>query len=172
MTKNILSPQEFDPYYWRYIDKLSNKTTLLDSFILGKGSVIRFFKNIPADKHNYAYAIGKWTCKEVLQHLIDTERIFQYRCFRIARNDKTELAGFEQNNYIAPSSASYKTMDALIEEFSVVRESSIYLLNSLHDKNLKNIGMANGGKMSARAAAFTISGHEIWHMEIISKRYL
>ncbi|MEM6806344.1 MAG: DinB family protein, partial [Bacteroidota bacterium] len=98
--------------------------------------------------------------------------IFQYRCFRIARNDKTELAGFEQNNYIAPSSASYKTMDALIEEFSVVRESSISLLNGLHDKDFKNIGMANGGKMSARAAAFTISGHEIWHMEIISKRYL
>lgn len=172
MTKNILSPQEFDPYYWRYIDKLSNKTTLLDSFILGKGSVIRFFKNIPADKRNYAYATGKWTCKEVLQHLIDTERIFQYRCFRIARNDKTELAGFEQNNYIEPSSANLKIMDALIEEFSVVRESSISLLNSLHDKDLKNIGMANGGKMSARAAAFTISGHEIWHMEIISKRYL
>lgn len=172
MTKNDLRQSEFDPYYWRYIDKLNDSMTLRESFGIGKGSVIGFFKKIPEAKHEYVYANGKWTCKEILQHLIDTERIFQYRCFRIARNDKTALAGFDQNIYIAPSFANSKTMDALLNEFSMLRDSSISLLNSLTDEDLMHIGKANGAAMSARAAAFTITGHEIWHMEIFTERYL
>ncbi len=172
MTKNDLITSEFDPYYWRYIDKLSDSIGLRESFGIGKGSVIGFFNNIPEAKQEYVYAKGKWTCKEILQHLIDTERIFQYRCFRIARSDKTALAGFDQNIYVAPSSANSKTINGLINEFSIVRESTISLLNSLTDEDLKNMGMANGGAMSARAAAFTITGHEIWHLEIITERYL
>lgn len=172
MTKNDLDVNEFDPYYWRYIDKLSGQVKLRDSFILGKGRVLEFFAAIPAEKHDYAYAAGKWSCKEVLQHLIDTERIFQYRCFRISRNDKTALAGFDQNIYREPSGAESKTMKALLGEFSAVRDSSIALVNSLGDEALKNRGSADGGTMSARAAAFTITGHDLWHMEIISERYL
>ena len=172
MTKNDLKKAEFDPYYWRYIDKLSDSLGVRESFGIGKGSVVGFFKNIPEDKHDYVYAKDKWTCKEILQHLIDAERIFQYRCFRIARNDKTALAGFDQNIYIAPSLANSKTMDGLLDEFSILRDSSISLLNSLTDEDLKKIGEANGAAMSARAAAFTITGHEIWHMEIITERYL
>lgn len=172
MTKNDLKPAEFDHYYWRYIDKLSHKTKLRESFDLGKGRVVDFFKSIPNVKHNYSYAAGKWTCKEVLQHMVDTERIFQYRCFRIARNDKTELAGFDQNIYMGTSLAQSKSMNELIAEFISIRNSSISLMNSLSDDQLKNIGIANGGKMSARAAAFTITGHEIWHMEILSEKYL
>ena len=79
---------------------------------------------------------GKWCIKEILQHLIDTERIFMYRCFRIARNDKTALAGFDQNIYVDPSSAVNKSIEILLDEFRVVRESSISLLNSLSDENL------------------------------------
>ncbi|MFD2587443.1 DinB family protein [Croceitalea marina] len=172
MTKNDLSKTEFDQYYWRYINKLSNTIKLRESFAIGKDSVVGFFRSVPKEKHNHAYEEGKWTCKEILQHLIDTERIFQYRCFRIARNDKTELAGFDQNIYMAPSMANSKSIEELIAEFIVVRDSSISLLNSLSDADFKNTGMANGGKMSARAAAFTITGHEIWHMEIVSNKYL
>ncbi|WP_282040995.1 DinB family protein [Winogradskyella flava] len=172
MTIKELVPTEFDPYYGRYINKLYQDISLRDSFIKGKEKVISFFKDLPETKYNFRYATGKWTCKEILQHLIDTERIFQYRCFRIARQDKTELAGFDQNIYVEPSTANTKTMDELIQEFVVVRDSSISLVNSLSDEDLKNVGNANGGNMSARAAAFTITGHEIWHMEIIIKRYL
>ena len=172
MTTTDLQPYEFDPYYGRYIDKLSRLLELRKSFIEGKSNVVRFFETIPTEKLEYQYEPGKWNCKQILQHLIDTERVFQYRCFRIARNDKTELAGFDQTIYIDPSNATQKPLDELIREFEIVREGSISLLNSLSDEDLMNIGTANNGDMSARAAAFTITGHEIWHMEIISKKYL
>jgi len=172
MTKLDLTSNEFDPYFWRYIDKLSETVLLRDSFQIGKDNVIQIFKNIPSNKHNFAYQKGKWTCKEVLQHLIDTERIFQYRCFRIARNDKTALAGYDQNEYVDSSSIRLKTMDELIGEFIAVRDSSISFLKSISGENLKNVGVASNGNLSARAAAFIISGHEIWHMEIIKEKYL
>ncbi|WP_350293552.1 DinB family protein [uncultured Croceitalea sp.] len=172
MTRLDLNTSEYDPYYSRYVEKLPENLPLRQSFEMGKGSVVGFFKGIPEIKQDYRYAEKKWNCKEILQHLVDTERIFQYRCFRIARNDKTELAGFDQNIYNLPSMAKAKTMEELIFEFKIVRESSISLLNSLRDDDLKNIGIANGGPMSARAAAFTITGHEIWHMETIAEKYL
>lgn len=172
MTKKDIVPDEFDPYYWRYIDKLSEEVHLRESFKLGKDKVEAFFNRIPLEKHTYAYAEGKWTCKEVLQHLVDTERIFQYRCFRIARNDATELAGFDQNIYMDPAQANSKSMVSLIGEFTAVRDASIALLDSLSDDDLRNIGTANNGTMSARAAAFTIPGHDIWHMEILTEKYL
>ncbi len=95
-----------------------------------------------------------------------------YRCFRIARNDKTSLAGFDQNIYIEPSNAKNKSIQSLIDEFTSVRQSSIYLLNSLNDEDLNYIGFSNDAAMSARAAAFTIIGHDIWHMDVIKEKYL
>lgn len=172
MTKKDLQPSEFAPYYWRYINKLSEEVHLRDSFESGKKAVVSFFNGMPPEKHDYAYELGKWTCKEVLQHLIDTERIFQYRLFRIARHDKTPLAGFDQGIYMDPSTARSKSMDDLLAEFTAVRDNSISLLNSLSDKDLGHIGMADGGKMSARAAAFTITGHDIWHMNIVTEKYV
>lgn len=172
MTPKDLNQVEFDPYYQRYIDKLSTNISLKEGFVIGQKQVISFFKTIPIEKHGYRYAPQKWSIKEILQHLIDTERIFMYRCFRIARKDKTPLAGFDQNIYIDPSNADKKTMESLLDEYSITRQSSIFLLNSLSENDLKCIGNANGSAMSARAAAFTIIGHEIWHTEIINKKYL
>ena len=172
MTKLDLTSNEFDPYFWKYIDKLSEAVFLRDSFRIGKDKVTQFFKSIPYEKHDFTYQKGKWTCKEVLQHLVDTERIFQYRCFRIARNDKTALAGYDQNEYVEPSLAQHKTMEELISEFIAVRDSSISFLKSISNESLKNVGVASNGNMSARAAAFIITGHEIWHLEILKERYL
>ncbi|WP_299212211.1 DinB family protein [uncultured Aquimarina sp.] len=167
-----LDTKEYDQYYGRYINKLSTEIELIGGFREGMKDVVQFFEAIPQDKQEYRYDTGKWSLKEVLQHLIDTERIFMYRCFRIARNDKTSLAGFDQNIYIEPSGANHKSMDSLISEFKIVRQSSISFLDSITDDHLKLVGNANGGDMSARAAAFTIIGHEIWHMDIINERYL
>ncbi len=172
MNRLALNTTEFDNYYARYIDKLSEKTTLREGFKTGRENVIRFFRSIPENKLEYRYEEKKWTIKEILQHLIDTERIFMYRCFRIARNDTTALAGFDQNIYIEPSNANGKSIENLINEFEVNRNNSICLLDSLTDKDLCFMGDANGGNMSARAAAFTIIGHDIWHMEVIEQRYL
>lgn len=172
MTIKDLKEEEFDPYYGRYINKLSNSIDIREGFVIGKTNVLQFFQDIPKEKLDYRYAKGKWSVKEILQHLIDTERIFMHRCFRIARNDKTSLAGFDQNIYVEPSNASGKLIEDLINEFKAVRESSISLLNSLSDNHLKYVADANGADMSARAAAFTIIGHEVWHMEVIKEKYL
>lgn len=172
MKTTALNQNEFDSYFSRYINKTSKELSLKEGFGEGKKNVIQFFNSLPEDKLLYAYDVGKWSVKEVLQHLIDTERIFMYRCFRIARNDKTVLTGFDQDIYIKPSGANQKPLKALINEYSIVRDGFISLLNSVTDDQLCYIGNSNGAPMSARAAAFTMLGHEIWHMDIIKERYL
>ena len=172
MTKLDLNPSEFDNYYLRYIDKLSHKTELRKGFAIGETKLIDFIKSIPKEKLTYRYQPEKWSIKEVLQHLIDTERIFMYRCFRIARRDKTALAGYDQDIYINPSEADTKSIDNLLTEFTVNRKHSISLLNSLTDDDLSFVGNASECPLSARAAAFTVIGHDIWHMEVIQNNYL
>lgn len=131
-----------------------------------------FINAIPDGKMTYRYQPEKWSIIEVVQHLIDTERIFMYRCFRIARNDNTELAGYEQDDYIIPSEANSKSKEQILEEFTTNRNNSISLLKSLSEKNLVFVGNANGGNVSARAAAFIVLGHDIHHTNIIKERYL
>ncbi|SHG67847.1 DinB family protein [Flagellimonas flava] len=172
MNTSDLKSIEYDPYYQRYLDKVPQGTELKEGFKKGGDNILTFFNSIPQEKHNHAYQFGKWTIKEVLQHLIDTERIFMHRCFRIARADKTPLSSFDQNIYVEPSHANVKTMAALLEEFRINRLASINLLNSFTDEDLEQIGNANSGAMSARAAAFTIIGHDIWHTEIVEQKYL
>ena len=172
MTKSELKTTEFNEYYNRYIDKLTDETELISGFITGKNKVISFFESIPDEKLEYRYQPKKWTIKEAFQHLIDTERIFMYRCFRIARNDKTAIEGFEQDDYVIPSEANLKSREDLLEEFRINRENSIMILKSLSKKNLCFNGLSNGDVMSARSAAFTILGHDIWHMEVIQNKYL
>ncbi len=172
MKKAELNPTEFNEYYGRYIHKLEDDAELISSYESGKATVVDFFKSIPKEKLDYRYAFGKWTPKELLQHLIDTERIFMYRCLRIARNDTTPLAGFDQNTYIEPSRVGAKNIDDLLDEFTINRENSIIFLRSLSDDDLLFVGTASGNELSARAAAFIIPGHDMWHIEIIKERYL
>jgi hypothetical protein len=172
MTKQDLVAKEFNPFYSTYINMLPNELDLIDGFEAGFKNVQDFFRSIPKEKLEYKYAADKWTIKEVFQHIIDTERIFMYRCLRVARRDKTPLAGFEQNDYIMPSKANSKTIESLLEEYRVTRQYSIILLKSFSDEDLKFIGIASGNVMFARSAAFSTIGHEIWHMNIIKERYL
>lgn len=172
MKVNSLSSTEYNPFYSRYIQKVPQDLTLIEGYMNGEKSMLKFFKNIPNKKHNYQYEPGKWSVKEVVQHIIDTERIFMYRCLRMARHDKTPLAGFEQDDYIKPSMANQKSMEDLIDEYKAVRHQSIVFLKSLNDNDLKFVGTSDGNQMSARAAACIVLGHEIWHREILMERYL
>lgn len=172
MKSTDLQSREFNPFYGGYIEKVSKTQELKSGFELAKIRVIDFFESIPEDKLEYRYAEGKWTIKEIFQHIIDNERIMMYRCFRIARHDKTGLAGYEQDDYIVPSKANEKSLDTLIKEYELVRSTSINLLHSLSSNDLKFIGTSSGSNMSARASAFITLGHEIWHMDIIKSRYL
>ena len=172
MTKSEIQQEEYNEYYTGYLNLIDDNTELIDGYYQDKKMMEDLINSIPEDKLNYRYQPEKWSVSEVFQHLIDTERIFMYRCFRIARNDKTELAGFDQDDYIIPSEANSKTKEQLLEEFTANRNYSISLLKSLSEKNLGFVGNANGGAVSARAAAFIVLGHDMHHTNIIKERYL
>ena len=172
MTVSDLKPNEYSTYYQSYLNMVSAETDLITGFNNNTNTVLEFFQSMPSEKLNFAYAEGKWTIKEVFQHLIDTERVFQYRCFCIARHDKTPLPGFDENDYVPTSNANAKSIELLIEEFKTVRQSFVALLNSLTNEDLQAIGTVNGKAMSARAIAFIILGHYLWHITVIKARYL
>ena len=172
MIKKDLKHTEYNEYYSRYINMVDENIELIAGYEDDKKMVIDFFSSIPKDKLEYRYAENKWTIKEVIQHIIDTERIFMYRFLCISRNDKTALPGYEQDDYIAPSEANHKSMDALIEEFKMTRLYSQNLIKSISEKNLKNLGTASNSTISARACAFIMLGHSIWHINVIKERYL
>lgn len=172
MKVTDLQPSEYNLFYATYISKVDKEMSLLKGFKKGRKHVSTFFKNLPDDKLLYRYEEGKWSIKEVFQHIIDTERVFIYRCFRIARRDKTPLMGFEQDDYIAPSNADSKSISDLLKEYKSVRKNSIMVIKSLNETDLNFIGNASGSHMSARATAFIILGHERHHIEVLKERYL
>ncbi|MFH4965576.1 DinB family protein [Gaetbulibacter sp. M235] len=172
MTTKDLKTTEYGPYYKSYLALVPANLELIEGYYSGQQNALDFFKSLSNDKLEYRYEENKWTVKELFQHIIDTERIFMYRCLRIARHDRTPLSGFEQNDYIEPSQANKKTLEALLEEYQMVRQNSIILLKSLNENDLNFIGNASGNNLSARAAAFIVLGHELWHMKIIKERYL
>lgn len=170
--RNEIQPDEYNEYYGYHIKKNDENIDLIDAFRKGLSDTILFFESLPEDKLLHRYAEGKWTPKEVLLHLIDTERIFIYRALRFARNDKSSLMGFEQDDFIANSTANARTIPSLLEEYKATRTSSIALLKNVDNTSLGSIGTASGSAMSARAAGFIICGHEIHHIEIIKDKYL
>ena len=128
--------------------------------------------NVPTDKHSFAYAEDKWTLKELIQHIIDTERIFCYRALCFSRNDKTSLPGFDQDIFIEHGNANDRSYVALLDEMKAVRSATIHLFNSFSDEALKRVGVGSGNDMSVRAAGIIISGHQNHHVRIAEERYL
>ena len=172
MTRQELNSEEYNEYYARYIDVVAKDIDLKTGFEKDKKIIIDFFSSLPKEKLTYRYQPKKWSIKEILQHIIDTERIFMYRLLRIARKDTTALAGFDQDIFIEPSQADTKTLEELLHEFTSTRLYSINLINSISNVNLKNMGTASDSPISARACAFILLGHSIWHINIIKERYV
>ncbi len=121
---------------------------------------------------NYRYQPGKWTIKEILGHIIDTERIMSYRALRFARHDTTELPGFDQDPYVEHAKAPQRTLPDLLREYSAVRQATIELFRSFDEETLQQVGIANQRRLSVRSLAYTIAGHELHHWNIIRERYL
>jgi len=135
-------------------------------------STKKFVASIPKARLLHRYAEGKWTIKEILGHIVDDERIYVYRALRFARNDSTELPGFEQDHYAQYSEANKREITDLLDEFALVRRSTIAFFKSLDNTALMRTGVANGNRVSVRALAYHIAGHELHHMNIIRERYL
>lgn len=171
MTKDDLNPSEFNPYYGTYIQKtigLSLRKSMKSSGV----KIISFLKSIPSHKLEFRYAEGKWTIKEIIQHLMDAERIFTYRALRISRKDQTPLPGFEQDDYVLPSQANKRSIEDLLKEYEAIKLATVTLYDSFSDEMLMAIGTASNSPVSVRAIGFVIMGHEIHHCEVIKQRYL
>lgn len=171
MLLSELPTSEYNPFYHTYVMALGN-VDLLDELRNGKQVLLSLLEEIPEEKLTYAYAEGKWTLAEALVHMLDTERIFQYRALCIARNDKSEFPGFDQDAYVPVSNANNRSKKDLIDEYVAVRDSSITLFASLDEEALKRVGVASGSKMSVRALGFITSGHQAHHVHILRERYL
>lgn len=171
MTVSNLDPSEYDSYYRPYLALVDN-LPLLDALAIGMDSTLTFFNSLSAEVWNYRYAEGKWTPKDILQHLSDTERVFAYRALNIARNPQSILSGFDENLFAIAAMANLRSSESLIEEYIAVRKGSISLFRNFDNDQMMNIGTANSSPLSARAAGFIISGHEIHHCNILKERYL
>ena len=171
MKASEISDTEYFLYYKAYID-LVDDIPLLESLKTGLMAINSFFKNIPESKLEFRYSEGKWTPKEILLHLIDTERVFCYRALYYARNAGSVIEGFDENIFAGNSRADSRDMDDLLNEYISVRNSTIHLFTSFDEEVLKNGGFANGNPLSVRSIGFIICGHEIHHGNIIQERYL
>ncbi|WP_257666196.1 DinB family protein [Parapedobacter tibetensis] len=167
---NPLKSDEYPAIYTAYIDTvIADVTELLDEQI---ETFPEFLANIPAGKSEYAYAEDKWTIKEVIGHVIDTERIMAYRALRFARNDTKELLGFEPEDFVAYARFNDRSLDSFSEEFVLVRKSNLILFKSFNDHELARKGLASERLISVRAFMYIIAGHLNHHRNIIRERYL
>ena len=130
------------------------------------------FINSLVEKADYAYAPGKWTIKELIGHIVDTERILVFRLLSFARGEKAALPGFEEDDYVAAAHFQDRSLFSFAEEFTLLRKANLYLINSLNDDELNVIGNANGKQMSVRSLVYILAGHIIHHTNVIKERYL
>ncbi len=171
MTVKDLKRDEYEHFYQGYINKTID-IELREGLKINRELVLTFLRTIPSEKYEFRYDVGKWTIKEIILHLIDTERIFGYRALRFARQDQTTLEGFDQDIYVIPSKANGRSFENLLNEYEYVRRATISLFESFDEEMLLTTGTANNSVISVRAIGFIIMGHENHHCDVIKQRYL
>lgn len=167
---NPLRSDEYPAIYSAYIDTVTGDVMELLNEQLT--TFPEFLANIPAGKSEFAYAEGKWTIKEVVGHVIDTERVMAYRALRFGRNDTKELIGFEPDDFVASARFNERSLDSFAEEFALVRKSNLELFKHFNEHELARKGIASERLTSVRAFMYIIAGHLNHHRNIIRERYL
>ncbi len=161
----------YPPYFENYISQVT-EDDLQKAFKNQEEIVNYFFDSITEEKSAYAYAPGKWTLKELLQHVIDAERIFNYRALCFARKETTSLPGFDEDTYAANSSANARSWKSLVDEMKAVRETTEMLYSSFNEEMLNTTGTANNKPTIVNALGFITIGHLYHHKKIIETRYM
>lgn len=159
------------PYFDRYI-KLSTSSDIETTLVESHNHLVQLIQSFSEEEMNFAYEEGKWTIKDLIQHLIDTERIFVYRALRFARNDNTELPGYDHDLYAQESNANSKFKDQLLKEFVAVHRSTIMFFDQLTNEALKRKGLASGEELSVEMIAHIIAGHTQHHLSVIEEKYI
>jgi uncharacterized damage-inducible protein DinB len=163
-------PGEYAPYYDRYIS-LVNGSDILETLDAQRRQTMLLLSGRDEEEGSFRYAPDKWSAKQVLGHVCDTERIFAYRALRIARGDRTPIEGFEQDDYIRNGPFEQISFCELIEDYIAVRRATLTLLRNLDETAWMRRGVANNNPVSVRALAYTIAGHEIHHRRILEEKY-
>jgi hypothetical protein len=163
-------PGEYAPYYDRYISMISGED-ILNTLDQQRRETMLLLSGRDEEDGNFRYAPEKWSSKEVLGHVCDTERIFAYRALRFSRADATPLAGFEQDDYVRNGPFANRPLCDLIEDFISVRRATLSLFRTLDEGAWMRRGMANQNEVSVRALAYIIAGHEVHHRKILEEKY-
>lgn len=161
----------YPDYYEQYIDQVK-EDDLMKGLEAQHLHIHDFFDRISEEKSCYAYAPGKWTIKEVLQHIIDAERIFAYRALCFARKETISLPGFDEDSYAIHSHANARSWASLVDELKSVRNATETLLKSFSADMFTQTGNANNRPVTVHAIGFIILGHFLHHCHVISERYL
>jgi hypothetical protein len=164
-------PNTYPPYFEKYIASIK-EDKVIEALQGNLNYIKKFVAEIPQEKENFAYADGKWTVKQVIQHTIDTERILSYRALRFARKDPQQLLSFDENLYVANTDLSNYSLTNLITEFETVRAATLSLYKSFSAQTLLNMGNLSIGQVSVLAIGFFICGHNQHHLNVIKERYL
>ena len=165
-------PGDYAPFYNGYV--MHSAADENDAVKLLEASVPAleaWLQSIPAYKHEYAYAEGKWTVKQMLQHMIDTERVFSYRAMCIARGEQQPLPGFDENAFATAATASHRSWAQLVQEMMTLRQASVLLYQSLMPADLERAGTASGSRITCNALAYLLVGHVRHHMQVYAQRY-
>ncbi|HKY98391.1 MAG TPA: DinB family protein [Gemmatimonadaceae bacterium] len=162
---------EYLEYYGKYISRVPDGD-IVESLKQDLSQSVQFFRGIPESKFDYRYAPDKWSVREVIGHLSDGERVFQYRAWRFSRADETPVPGFEENLYVANAPFPRVSMPDLIAEFESLRRASIHLFENLDAESMVRRGTANNAAISVRALAYIMVGHVIHHIGVLKERYL
>lgn len=164
-------PGEYAPYYEKYISQITGND-ILNTLYEQRRQMLLLLSGRSESDGEIRYAPEKWSVKEVLGHICDTERVFAYRALRIARNDRTPLAGFDENEYVKNASFGRQTLADLIEDFIAVRRATISLFRGFDEAAWIRRGAANNNPVSVRALAYIIAGHELHHRRMLEEKYL
>jgi hypothetical protein len=170
MTKIRPAPGDYAPYAEQYVSLVTG-ADILDTLKTQLKQTAALFSYRSERDGNFRYAPDKWTVKEVVGHVADSERIFAYRALRIARGDATPLAGFEQDDHVRGARFSRRKLADLVEEYADVRQASLALFCSLDEEAWLCRGVANNSPVTVRALAYIIAGHELHHRKILEERY-
>lgn len=173
MTATTVRPgaDEYKAFYHGYIARVGDGeiTGLLARQI---GGTLELLRGIPEGRGSHRYAPDKWTIRETIAHMIDTERVFAYRALRVARGDATPLPGFDQDDYVPTSGAERRTIRDLADEFAHVRQATVDLFTHFDDEAMARRGTASNSTITPRALAYIIAGHELHHAAILREKYL
>jgi uncharacterized damage-inducible protein DinB len=159
------------PFYRGYVDNVKDHD-MYEILLLSNKQALQVIRSIPETKGDFRYAAGKWSIKELLCHMLDVERIFAYRALRFARNDKTPLSGFEENDYAPEANAHGRSIKDIADQMERLRQTTIDLFQSFTPEMLSREGVANNSALSVVNLGFIIPGHETHHRKVLQERYL